>query len=60
LAEKARKKEAEIFPSPCLDVVASYKISLALKFFPLSGIFYFFMFGYFIQLSNIPFLVKMR
>lgn len=44
LAEKNRIKEAEAFPNPCLDVVASYKILTALVIFPVAGLLYYLFF----------------
>lgn len=49
LAEKARKKEALGWPSPCLDIVASYKVSLGLVIVPVTFWLYYLVFFFFLK-----------
>lgn len=49
LAETARKKEAIGWPSPCLDIVASYKVSFGLIIIPVTFWLYYLVFFFFLK-----------
>ncbi|KAL4470115.1 hypothetical protein ABPG72_016652 [Tetrahymena utriculariae] len=49
LAESARKKEAIGWPSPCLDIVASYKVSFGLVIVPVTFWLYYLVFFFFLK-----------